>query len=286
MEQIVQGVFSKSGHAFEIRRTEGPGHGTNLARQAATAGGVIVSIGGDGTFREVAAGVLGSRAVLGIVPSGSGNGFARALGVPRRVEDAVRALLKSNVHRLDVGRVNGELFFNVAGVGLDARVASVYADRQKGGRRGIWPYVGLALREYRRFQPEPVGLVIDDRAIKLAPLMVAIANGPQFGAGLRVAPGAVFDDGLFEIVTVESARWWRIAPGVAGMFLGRFPSGFPFARYQASKIRLEFSRDQSYHVDGEPRRGRALAVDLIPKGVAILSPRSDSFSMASERLRL
>jgi len=285
VERTVRRVLSSAGHAFEVRRTEGPGHGTVLARRAASAGaGVVVAVGGDGTFRDVAAGLIGSRAVLGIVPTGSGNGFARALGVPRRVEDAVRALLKSGVHRLDVGRVNEELFFNVAGVGLDARVASAYADNQKGGRRGIWPYVGLALREYRRFRPEPAVLTLGDEKIELTPLMVAIANGPQFGAGLRIAPGAVFDDGLFDVVTVDAAPWWRVAPGVARMFLGRFPSGRPFARYKAAKIRLDFSCDQPYHLDGEPRRGRGLSVDLVPKGVAILSPLSDSFGAAPEHL--
>jgi diacylglycerol kinase (ATP) len=133
---------------FDLSVTEGPGHATELARAAAEAGAdLVLSVGGDGTANEVACGLLGRSAALGIVPMGSGNGLARALRIPLRPTRALDALEMGVRCAIDVGMLNGRPFLNVAGVGFDASVSGAFHDSGRaGGRRGLLSYLRLSLR--------------------------------------------------------------------------------------------------------------------------------------------
>jgi hypothetical protein len=141
---------------LEIETTNAPGHARKLAQESAERGDeVVLAVGGDGTVNEVAAGLLGSHSALGIIPAGSGNGLARTLGIALDPRAALLELADGVHRRMDVGRINGEVFFNVAGIGFDAFMAAAFHDwGRPGRRRGVLPYVWLGVGAMARFVPE------------------------------------------------------------------------------------------------------------------------------------
>ncbi len=144
-------VLRQAGYDTRVTVTLGPGHATEVAGEAATTGtDLVVAWGGDGTMNEVARALAFGPVALAIVPAGSGNGLARDLGVPLEAEAALALAGTGRRRRIDAGEVNGQLFFNVAGVGLDARVAGAFAERK--GRRGLSRYVQVGARELLRYQ--------------------------------------------------------------------------------------------------------------------------------------
>jgi len=182
---------------YAVYLTREAGHATALAREAVTAGAdLVLAIGGDGTANEVAQGLLGSPAALGIVPVGSGNGLARALRIPLRPEPALAALESGARRRMDVGFLNGRLFLNVAGVGFDAVVGHAFHERGKrGGRRGFLGYVRLCLLELRTYRSPRLAIEVAPERLDLAAFVVTFANGPQYGSGAVINPGGKLDDG-------------------------------------------------------------------------------------------
>ena len=120
--------------------TTGPGHARTLAEDAARRGfDIVLSIGGDGTANEVAAGLVGTKTVLGLVPMGSGNGLARVLRIPLRPDRALRALEDAVPAPMDVGFVNDRIFLNVAGIGFDAIVGDTSTDTEAEAADGMSP---------------------------------------------------------------------------------------------------------------------------------------------------
>jgi YegS/Rv2252/BmrU family lipid kinase len=239
----------------EVFVTERPGHARELA-QAGLRRGVttFVAWGGDGTVNEVGSALVGSDATLAIVPSGSGNGLARELGVPLDPVGAFQLVFAGRSRVIDAGELDGHLFFNIAGIGLDARVAHRFA---QGGleRRGFVRYLELAAREVASFTPHEYALTADDCDLKVRPLLIAIANSRQYGNGALIAPEALLDDGKLDLVVVNDMPAWRVLMHAPKLFAGTV------ARVRGVSItktsRLEIASDVAvvYHVDGEPHVG-------------------------------
>jgi YegS/Rv2252/BmrU family lipid kinase len=232
--------------------TEGPGHAHALAAAAVDAHADLVIVwGGDGTVNEVGSALLESRTALGLVPAGSGNGLAAALGVPRDPRAAVAAILDGDTHAIDAGTLANRAFFNVGGVGFDARVAALFNQRARGSR-GRWPYVSIAIREGCRYGGRDYDVDLDGDRRRLRAFLMVFANGQEFGMGARIAPGALLDDGLLDATIVEErgivARFWdarHLAFGTAH----RAP------RVDVRPVRHAVIRADGpieFHVDGEP----------------------------------
>ncbi len=135
-----------------MRLTEGPGHAHELACAAVAArAAVVCAWGGDGTVNEIARALAGSGAALGVVPAGSGNGLARELGVPWDPAAALAVALGRRERVIDVGDIEGRLFVNLAGIGLDAHIAALFNARG-GRRRGFLPYLAIGTREILHYR--------------------------------------------------------------------------------------------------------------------------------------
>ncbi len=196
--------LDKLGVRYDVSATRYPGHAVELARKAAADGyDVVIAVGGDGTVNEVATGLVGSTTALAIVPTGSGNGLARHLGIPVDVDSSIRVLAKKNVITADYGTANDRPFFCTFGVGFDAAVRERCA-RQK--RRGILMYLKNTVNEYINFSPEEYvieanGQVITDRAF-----LVVACNASQYGNNAFVAPEASVTDGELDITIVHAGN--------------------------------------------------------------------------------
>ena len=210
----IEAVLQAENFAFETVFTASRGHGTELARRAMQQGcRMVVAAGGDGTIHEVVNGLISEASdkpdiTLGIIPCGTGNDFARTLGLPNNRVEAARHLARQNGSRLvDVGEVTfyaggkktRRYFINVAGMGFAAEVVERAERRGKGGH---WPYLSALLTTLVRYRNKPVTFRIDGREGQAILNSMVIGNGQFFGGGMHVAPQAKVDDGWLEVMMV------------------------------------------------------------------------------------
>ena len=265
--------FASAGIAGRVHLTERGGHARDLARAAIDAGvSLVIAWGGDGTINEVASTLAGSRTPLGIIPAGSGNGFANELGLSPEPGLALETALHGRDRRIDGGEFDGRRFFNIAGTGIDAVVAERFNTRAL-GRRGMLPYVQIALREAFRYRGARYRLVLDGEEIVTTAMLIAFANGREYGNRIRVAPGAKLDDGKLEVIVVEDrapmARLWHCRHLAFGT-IERAPGIIVRGGATAS---VETDGDIIYHLDGEIGRARGrVDVRVLPQALTVRVP--------------
>ena len=263
---------------YAVWPTRAPGHATELARDAVRDGAdAVLAVGGDGTVNEVALGLLGTEVSLGIVPTGSGNGLARALGIPRQPARALRALETATSRALDIGLLNGRPFLNVAGAGFDAAVGRAFHERgRRGGRRGLFGYVHLSLRELRAYRAPSVVIELEGGARhESRPFVLTFANGPQFGSGAVINPGATLDDGRLEIVLFEDGSRLTALLAAPLLFLGGLQHLARYRRLSATRATVTAATPLPLHVDGDPiPSAERLVLELRPRALRVLVPRA------------
>jgi len=260
----------------EVHVTERPGHGRELARVALARGaGLVVAWGGDGTVNETASVLAFTTATLAIVPSGSGNGLARELGLPLNPRDAFEVAFGGVSRVIDAGEIEGRLFFNIAGIGLDARVAHRFA---AGGlvRRGFARYLEIAVQELFTYRPEEHAIAVDGDVVRSRALVVAIANGRQYGNGAIVAPHASLDDGLLDVIVVEQRPLALALLQVPHVFAGTIDRVPGVITRRGRSVEITSGEPVIYHVDGEPFVGAAsISARVRPGALRVRAPRPD-----------
>ena len=236
-----------------VRVTEQRGSASEIARAMIVGGATtLVAWGGDGTINEVAAEVAAARVTLGVVPAGSGNGFARGLGLERRAGAALRTALTGRVRVIDTGKIDGRRFVNVAGIGFDAHIAGVF---NRLTRRGAPAYIRAGIRELRSYRGGTYTVRTAQEAFTMTAFLVAVANCREYGNGAVIAPHACPDDGLLDLVCVpaRSLPWLlfnsvRLLTGT----IDRLPG---IRRVSGTAMELLADRPLAYHVDGEVHTG-------------------------------
>jgi diacylglycerol kinase (ATP) len=250
-------VAERAGVEADVFVTERAGPARELAAAAVARGApLVVAWGGDGTVNEVGCALAFGPARLAVVPGGSGNGLARELGVPLDAARALAAAFRGRDRTIDAGELDGRLFFNVAGVGLDAEVAHRFAAR--GGRRGLRRYMAATCAAVLASTPPRVTVAAAGVQRSVAALVVAVANSRQYGNGALVAPRAQLDDGRLDVVIVEARAWWRTAWALPSLFTGRLGRQAGVTMLVADAVELTGDRPLRYHVDGEPHGGGTL----------------------------
>ena len=270
-EAVIRRTFSGSDRRYEVCYSTHPGQATDLARAGAEAGwDMIVAVGGDGTVNEVGRALVGGACALGIVPLGSGNALARALGIPVHIGRACRLLLNCRLLLLDAGRIEGRLFLSTAGIGLDAEVSARYA-ALRGRRRGFLPYVMATVTAVRQRVPETVSVTVDGHQHLRGRLaLVAIANTPQFGYGLTIAPGALPDDGRLDLCIVEDRGLWTLLTHGFRLFNASITSMPGVTLVQGRTVCLERSAPGLLQTDGEVHAaGAVLHAEVVPAAIRI-----------------
>jgi YegS/Rv2252/BmrU family lipid kinase len=267
---MIRAAAAKRGIEVTIAFTEQQGHARELGKAAvaAQASGVVVW-GGDGTFNETAGALLNSAIPVGLVPAGSGNGLAGALGVPRDPARAIAVALDGRPGAIDAGSMAGRYFFNIAGVGFDARVAALFNARGAGAR-GAWPYLMIGVREGCTYCALDYDVQLDGDGRKYKALLIAFANGTEYGLGARIAPGASLDDGLLDVIIVEDAsliaRFWH----ARHLALGRPELAPPVTMRRVTRAVIEADGEMEFHVDGEPGlASRRIEVEILPGALLI-----------------
>lgn len=253
--ELARAVLAAEGVDAEVHVTERTGHAFELARDAAGRGASLVfAWGGDGTVNEVGRALAFGRAPLAIVPAGSGNGLARELGVPRHPAAALRAGLRAPDRAIDAGELGGRLFFNTAGIGFDARIAARFNARAQ-GRRGLLPYLTLAVRELFAYRASEYALSVDGESLRCRALLVAFANARQYGGHAVIAPRARVDDGLLDLVVVEPRAPLRTLWEARRLFTGSLGGAPGVLMRPFTRLEIAAAEPLAFHVDGEPAGG-------------------------------
>lgn len=260
------------GAMVEVIVTNRVGHARELAHAAALRGAsTVIACGGDGTVNEVASALAFRDVTLAVIPAGSGNGLARDLGIPLDAKAAFETALSGVDRRIDAGELADRLFFNVAGIGLDAQVAYRFAELR--GTGGLWRYVRAAVHEVRRYEPQPLTLRVGDRVWSVRPLILALANTRQYGNGALIAPRAAPDDGALDLVVVGPRSIWSVARGVPALFSGRLGDQPGVTMEQVSSVQIEGPHPLRCHVDGEPHQaGTTVSVRVRPGALRVRVP--------------
>jgi YegS/Rv2252/BmrU family lipid kinase len=269
----VREFVARRGLDAEVVSTEGRGHATQIAREAVAAGcSRIIAVGGDGTVNEVAQALIHSPAALGLVPCGSGNGLALHLGLPRSMPEALElaAGTEARIAELDTGSVNGLLFVNAMGLGLDADVSFRF---NRLLRRGLLAYAGTALAAFVHRHSERCTVADGARRETVDALLIAVANSDQYGNNARIAPHARVDDGMLDLVVVLPTGFAGALALGARLFLGTIDRSAHVRRLKAARFVIERPSEGIIHTDGETHlAGTSVEVHVQPRSLKFIVP--------------
>ncbi len=266
----IQDEARRRGLSAEIHLTTRPGHARELAAaSAASHVDLVIVWGGDGTINEAGGALVGSSSTLAVVPAGSGNGLAAALGASHDPKAALKTAFDGHTRTIDAGVMVGRPFFNIAGIGFDARIARLFNERGA-GRRGPLPYILIGLREGCVYPGVDYRVELDGDRHQLRALLIAFANGREYGMGARIAPQAELDDGLLDVMMVAYrpllSRFWdarHLAMGTAHR------AASVFTRRVTHAV-VESDGPMEFHVDGElGTADRRIEVRILPAALKV-----------------
>jgi len=275
--------FHHQGWSVEVERTERPGHGAALAARAVQAGAQrIVAVGGDGTVHDVANGLLrhglggrGGDVALGVVPIGSGNDFAKLVGVYRHSPvRAVRRLVTAQTARFDAGLVCDEYFVNSVGFGFGPEVVRVR--NAMPGLSGFASYFVPVLRAFARFRPPRLEVRARGFAETGNMMMVEVCNGTTAGGSYRFAPDAQPGDGRLDVCLVRRVSLLRFLMAVPRVMRGTHATMREVALFQTREVAIRsLDGPLLLHVDGELREpdARECTVRVEPGRLKVMVAR-------------
>ncbi|MGY0039156.1 diacylglycerol/lipid kinase family protein [Pedobacter sp. NJ-S-72] len=253
--------------------TEYVGHAAEIAEEAANKNfDIIVAVGGDGTINEIAAKVMQQQKILGIIPFGSGNGLARFLKIPMNTAKAIQVLNNLNVIKIDTGTFNDKFFFNMAGMGFDAHISSVFVGNKK---RGLSGYLKLGFKEMINYKPETYHLRIDGVGYTRTrtAFVVSVANSSQYGNNAHVSPHASVTDGLLDVCVIKSFPLYKLPLLAYHMLNASTDRSDMVEIIKGKEIQITRVEDAAIHIDGEPYfMGREIAVSISPLSLNVIVP--------------
>ncbi len=252
IEQKISQVFQQPEYNLTIAKTEEAGHATVLSKNAVNANqDIVIAIGGDGTMNEVASGLIGSHVKMGIISMGSGNGFARHLGLHLSVTKSLELVKIGHSVVIDSCTVNNIPFVNIAGIGFDAKVAYTTKLNKK---RGLWPYVKESIKG--AINAIPVGAIccINDRCFIGDYKTMVIANASLYGFKFSIAPLASLQDGNLDIMLYKEDKLWKYLLDLPKFITGKLHKSKLVDHYKSEEFKITLKEPNYLHLDGEGRK--------------------------------
>ena len=269
LPKIIEKELDRAQWLPNIVFTEYPGHATEMARQFAVMGfDAVVAVGGDGTVNEVANGLRGTDCALGIIPLGSGNGFARHLHIPMSTARAIAMLNHSEPIKCDYGLANGKMFVTTCGTGFDAQIAYQFATSTK---RGFKTYFENVIKDLVSYHPQTYHIKGDGIDIEHKAFLITFANANQWGNDAYIAPQASVQDGQMDICMMSSSALLG-APGLAlRLFTKSINSSLFMDTLRASDVTLIREDEAPFHLDGDPvKMPQEIRIRIVRDGLNVL----------------
>lgn len=278
IDSLIQKELDSKDWDWDVVLTERAGHALELSRGAVAKYDVVVAVGGDGTVNEVGSGLVGSEVIMGIIPAGSGNGLARFLNIPLKVNRALQAIQYSDSKAIDVIKINNRYSFNVSGVGFDGKISHLFENKKKRGPMG---YVKLITKEFSKYKSQKYTLKIDGEEILRDAFLISFANSSQYGNNFHIAPKAKIDDGLIDVCII------REFPKVTApaLLISMYDKSLDQSKFDeiilGKHIEVTSEKKLMVHVDGEPISVTdKLEIEMMPLALKVLVP-NESFIQKS-----
>lgn len=231
----------------------------------------VIAVGGDGTINQIAGVLYNSTVKLGVIPKGSGNGMARSLGIPiSNDQAAIEVIKKGHTRAIDTSFANGIPFFCTFGVGFDAGVTKRYAEAST---RGIFTYFRSAVDEYIHFKPKRYTITASGKRFEREAMLITCANIDQYGSNTYIAPGAMPDDGLLDLVIISPISLIETPKLAVQLFTKRVDDNANVESLRCANITIERKEAGSVQIDGESlEMGREIKIKVVPQSLHIYAP--------------
>jgi diacylglycerol kinase (ATP) len=267
---------------FQLEKTEGPRHATELSSQMSKEFDIIVALGGDGTVNEVAAGLFGSTASLAVFPIGSGNDFNRLIGIPIAMNSAIETIISGTKKFFDLGRVviqnstgmtQVKHFVNTLGIGIDAQIAKEAKSIKY--LRGLSLYVVAAIKALSTYAPNEYTIYDNGTTRKEKAYLICAGNGIYEGGGFKMLPNANPSDSKLNICLIRKMSVWNAIPLVPKVIHGTHGVHSKVNIWESMGLRISSEQPFILHGDGEIFEENAVDVkiDLIPKAISVIVPK-------------
>jgi diacylglycerol kinase (ATP) len=232
----------------------------------------ILVVGGDGMVNSIGSALIGTGVALGVVPAGSGNGFARHFEIPLQAERAVASLVDAHRVPIDVGTANGQPFFVTCSMAWDAALVETF---EKSPVRGILPYVMAAAYQLLEYRPQRFEVVIDEqeRVVFNEPMVFTAANLTQYGGGAKIAPSACPDDGHLELIVVARQDMPKLLANAPRLFAGTLDRLPEVVTRRFRSLNVRRARSAPIQLDGELINAPAeVSLAVMPRALTVLVP--------------
>jgi YegS/Rv2252/BmrU family lipid kinase len=266
----VERALRARGLGFRVERTDSLAHARELARSALAASEVAAAMGGDGLLGAVAGELRGTGGVLGVLPGGRGNDFARKLGIGADPEQACDVLATGRRRQVDVAEAGGRTYLGIASAGLDSDVQEI-ANRTR-LPLGRLVYVHATLRALRAWRHARWQVAVDGERQVFDGYSVAVANSGVFGGGMYLVPGASLDDGLLDVVLARAASKRAYLANVPKVFRGTHVGNPDLTFLRGREISFHADRPFAAYADGDPIAELPVTIRVVPRALEVLVP--------------
>ena len=265
-------VLQGAGVESTIRQSHSGQHLVELARQAqAEKPDVVVSAGGDGTHHYVLNGLAGSQTPLGILSLGTGNDFAKGLGIPTEPRHAASVLLRGTPKAIDLARVGSTLYHCIGGVGFDS-IVTRFANEQVRWVGGSPRYAWAILRCLKFYQPHPLEIRSDVKDFTGDVIFVTIGNNRSYGGGVTMAPRAQLDDGLLDVCIVPAMSKLELLRWVPAAYRGEHLRHPRISYFQTPKVTLSSASRLELFADGEFIQELPATIEAVSNALRVMVP--------------
>jgi len=284
-QKRIVNLLNQNGFSFKLAVSEFPKHAIQLTIQAITDGfrNLIVA-GGDGTLNEVVNGIflqtvcLPEEIMVGVIPVGTGNDWIKTFGIPNKYPEAIQMIRKGDTMKQDIGRIvytsNNMAkvcyFANMAGFGFDAMVAEKTNRLKDRGRKGISLYLQALGSSFMNYQTGKARLIIDDKVVEEMVFSVSIGIGKYNGGGMMQAPGAVPDNGLFQVTIIRKIGIFGILRNLAGLYSGEFVKDPRVSTHQGRQISISAAQNIAGEADGEILGDNKFDIDMFSQKLNVI----------------
>ena len=270
IERFIESELDSNKVSAHISYTQYKAHARELAGKAVGLYDAVVAVGGDGTVNEVASKLVGTDTALAIVPTGSGNGLARYLNIPMRLNKAIQSLNYFVEKKIDTMKVNQYCSVNVAGIGFDAHISHNFEGKTLRGPLG---YLQLIATEFASYQSENYKLIIDGNEYKRKAFLISFANSSQYGNNIHIAPNAQIDDGIIDVSIIHDFPKINAPAMIFSLLDKSINKNDNDETVKAKKIEIEHPVVLKAHIDGEPvLLGNKAIIEINPLSLKVIVP--------------
>jgi diacylglycerol kinase (ATP) len=238
-----------------------------------SAADLVIIGGGDGTLNAAAEALVEAGLPLGILPLGTANDLARTLEIPTGLVAAARVIAEGRTHRIDLGRVNGKHFFNVASMGLSVQVARhLRVDVKR--RWGVLGYplaLWRALGAHRSFRAE---IRCNGARARVRAMQISVGNGRYYGGGMTIAADAAIDDGMLDVVSMAPQGLWELILSLPALRWGWHEKAERVRHWRCHDIEIRTARSLPVNTDGEVTTRTPARIVVVAKAIAVCVPQA------------